>query len=320
MPTPVIPPKATAAQAAAGTNDRAYMTPLRTAQALAGGGSRTTFSNADYSALATDRYIAQTGTMSAVRTVTLPAASSVPAGKPLTIADESGTVTEALRIVISRAGSDTINGATSIAIAAPYGRITIYSDGVDSWAIDQPVPLGRAKQGSTTWLSVPGIDFASVGTITMIADRIYYGPWFVASPITIDRLVFEVSSPAAAGKLIRGALYRADVNWQPTDLLADTGNIAADATGVKTYDVSLVLQPGRYLASVRSDGTPAVRSVRGGNVFMGLNPSLGATAAQGNHRCQVAFGAYADPGVAWTEGDATSGLPSIPLFCRISTP
>ena len=54
---------------------------------------RATFSNADYSTLTTDRYVAQTGSLTLPRTVTLPAASSVQAGWELIIADESGSVT-----------------------------------------------------------------------------------------------------------------------------------------------------------------------------------------------------------------------------------
>src|SRR5688572_26189819 len=53
---------------------------------------RTTFSNANYTVLATDRYVAQTGSMSTPRTVTLPAANAVPAGTTVTISDESGSV------------------------------------------------------------------------------------------------------------------------------------------------------------------------------------------------------------------------------------
>jgi hypothetical protein len=283
-------------------------------------GGRATFSNADYTALASDLYIAQVGSLSAVRTVTLPAASSVTAGKPLTIADESGTVTEALRIVITRAGSDTINGATSIAIAAPYGRITLYSDGVDGWSVDQPVPAGRAKYSGGTYYIVPGIDLTAIAAVAMVAGNMYYGPWFVESPITIDQIACEITSAAAAGKLLRIGLYRANVDWQPTDLLIDSGNIAADSPGVKTYAVSLVLPPGRYLGAMVSDGAPTIRWFRGGNKWMGIHPDMGATPFSQLHVYAHPFGAMKNPGGAWTGFSATAGQPSNGVVCRVLTP
>lgn len=98
----------------------------------------TTFDGASggYTAVAGDAYVAQTGTMSTGRTVTLPSAAAVPAGWPLTIADESGTVNGGRPITIARAGTDTINGSpTSIAIGNPYGARTLRSDGVSKWTV-----------------------------------------------------------------------------------------------------------------------------------------------------------------------------------------
>lgn len=105
---------------------------------------RVTFSNANYTAVSTDRIVAQTGTLSAQRTVTLPAASAVLPGTMLTIVDESGTATPTTNnILAARAGSDVINfGSTSAgnltsitAVDAPYGRCTLMSDGSTKWIV-----------------------------------------------------------------------------------------------------------------------------------------------------------------------------------------
>ncbi len=88
-----------------------------------------TFSNADAVVATSTRKLAQIGTMSASRTVTLPAASGVAAGTELIVADLSGTVTSTNTIVIARAGSDTVNGATSVTIGAAYGWRRFVSDG-----------------------------------------------------------------------------------------------------------------------------------------------------------------------------------------------
>lgn len=94
---------------------------------------RSTFSNAPYTVLNTDRYVAQIGTMSATRIVTLPTASSVNAGQTITIADESGTVTTTNLLTITPAGADTINGSATKTIRSAYGYIHLYSNGTNQW-------------------------------------------------------------------------------------------------------------------------------------------------------------------------------------------
>lgn len=105
---------------------------------------RVTFSNTNYTVLATDSHVAQTGTLSAARTVQLPAASAFVAGQEVTIADESGTPTVTggdKSISIVRAGSDTIVNetdtlaTTTVKIRNPYASFTFRSDGVSKWLV-----------------------------------------------------------------------------------------------------------------------------------------------------------------------------------------
>lgn len=66
-------------------------------------------------------------------TVTLPAASAVPANDVyFVLKDESGAA-GSNNITISRAGSDTIDGATSYVISTNYGKVALYSDGASKW-------------------------------------------------------------------------------------------------------------------------------------------------------------------------------------------
>lgn len=95
--------------------------------------NRVTFSNANATIAATTRYLAQVGTMTASRTVTLPAASAVPGGASITVADESGTVSMVNTIVVAAAGSDTINGITNAIIATANGTRTFTSNGTNKW-------------------------------------------------------------------------------------------------------------------------------------------------------------------------------------------
>lgn len=110
-----------------------------TARSNIGVDKRTTFADANYTALATDKYVATTTTLTAPRTVTLPAASSVNPGQELTILDEAGAINGANTITIQRAGSDTIDGVNTEVIGAQYGGRRFYSDGVNKWSFDKGV-------------------------------------------------------------------------------------------------------------------------------------------------------------------------------------
>lgn len=96
---------------------------------------RVTFSDANVTVAASTRRAAQVGTMSASRTVTMPAANAVPAGAEVIVVDESGSVTGSNTIVISRAGSDVINGATTTTINTAYGSKRLVSDGTSKWTV-----------------------------------------------------------------------------------------------------------------------------------------------------------------------------------------
>lgn len=105
-------------------------------------GTRSTFSNANYTVLATDTHVDQIGTLTADRVVTLPAANAVPAGWQVTIANQSATTpTLAIFLTIQRAGSDTLvnegdfQNTTSVVMASPKGSYTFVSDGVSKWDV-----------------------------------------------------------------------------------------------------------------------------------------------------------------------------------------
>lgn len=110
---------------------------------------RSTFSNANYTVLSTDRYVAQIGTMSGSRIVTLPAASSVNPGQLLIIADESGTVSTTNILTITASGSDTINGAASRTIRSAYGDAYLVSNGTNGW-FRPVIGIGAGGTGIST--------------------------------------------------------------------------------------------------------------------------------------------------------------------------
>ena len=122
---------------ASGYTDSNYVTAF-TINPLTGivtqAGSRTTVNDINYSALTTDRLIAYTA-ITAARTVTLPSAASFPTGVLLRVLDESGSCSGAKTITVTAAGSDTIDGASTLPIDGPYVAAGIESNGSNKWTI-----------------------------------------------------------------------------------------------------------------------------------------------------------------------------------------
>jgi hypothetical protein len=96
----------------------------------------TSVGNANYTIVATDRFVYTTVTFTTSgKTWTLPAASAYPVGMVLTIADFVG-INGPFTLSIARAGTDTINGGTaSIVLDAQYDCVQLASDGVSKWFV-----------------------------------------------------------------------------------------------------------------------------------------------------------------------------------------
>lgn len=97
---------------------------------------RIAVADTNYTVLLDDHYVMYSS-ISATRTVTMPAANSVTiggSGRTFLIGDESGSCAAGVKITLARSGSDTINGATSFdACAAAYGAKECESDGTSKW-------------------------------------------------------------------------------------------------------------------------------------------------------------------------------------------
>lgn len=97
------------------------------------GVKRAAVADANYTALAADDIVEFTS-LTTNRTITLPAASSVSAGKTLVIRNATANGST---ITVSRAGSDTIDGATSFTFAGAYSSMRLISNGSNAWGIER---------------------------------------------------------------------------------------------------------------------------------------------------------------------------------------
>jgi hypothetical protein len=164
--------------------------------------------------------------------------------------------------------------------------------------------LGRVAEGraddAATNLCVPGVELSTVATASTVANRLYYEPFLVTSPITIDQLSVEVTGAGAGSTTARIGIYNADTDWQPTSLVVDGGTVAVDSTGVKSASISQALLPGRYLFCVYSDGTPTLRIVRGGSRVAGLDSAMGASPFTQSLYVSRSYSALPSTGDVWS--------------------
>lgn len=173
------------------------------------------------------------------------------------------------------------------------------------------IMAGWAKSATQTTFSLPGVDMAvlSTTTFTMTVGRANYFPILVTEAITVDRLAMEVTT-LQAGANIRCAIYEATVNWQPGALKADSGNLSAASTGVKTGTVAVTLPPGRYVLWTNADTAGVqVRGYWGAYGITGIPESLGGNVINQMYVAQ-AFAAPPAEGLDW---DSRSDIGTQPL-------
>ena len=118
-----------------------------------------TTGDVNYTIKSTDRVVAHTA-LSTARTDTLPSAAALNAGQHIIETDIYAVATASNTITLTRAASDTINGATSIvAINVARGGQDCISDGVSKWICN---PLGPSAASGVSSLN------SQTGVVTII--------------------------------------------------------------------------------------------------------------------------------------------------------
>ena len=86
--------------------------------------------NSNYSILSSDYYIGVTD-LSSSRTVTLPSAAVVGAGKVYVVKDHSGDANQSHYVIVAASGSEKVDGGSSFELKAAYESVILVSDGSD---------------------------------------------------------------------------------------------------------------------------------------------------------------------------------------------
>lgn len=162
---------------------------------------------------------------------------------------------------------------------------------------------------------IPNAQLASQATFSASANTVYYAPFEVTAPLTVDAMAYSIAVTQAAGGNVRMGIYAADSNLQPTGApLFDSGDapFTTSTTGaVLKQGTAVTLQPGVYLSAFNTSAAiTQVRSPVGG--IATLNTTLGGSMF--THTLSVAQtqGAFPSPGTAWT-ARGTSGTGTVHL-------
>lgn len=135
--------------------------------------TRTQVSDGNYTAQTTDRLIAYI-TITAARTVSLPAASAFPGGSRLLVVDELGGCSATNTITLAANGSDLIDGAASALIESAYGYIAVELNTFNKWTIVDvtPAPGGvtsvNTLTGAVTLAASDGSNISASGSAVTI--------------------------------------------------------------------------------------------------------------------------------------------------------
>jgi hypothetical protein len=144
------------------------------------------------------------------------------------------------------------------------GQRLVVSGGVPAWATDF-VP-GRSLQsfGLGPFQHIPGWYAHTPGsTATIIANKRYFMPIYVAWTRTYTNIVIEVTT-AVTSSFIRLGIYNASVDSSgllaPGTLRLDAGTVSGATTGIKAISINHSLSgPAYYFLAWSSAQTPAVR-------------------------------------------------------------
>ena len=188
--------------------------------------------------------------ITASRAITLPAATVT--GQRIRILDVSGSVTTTNTIVITRAGTDTIEGATTYTIPIAYGSASLTSGGNGKWALDTFPNIASGGSLSTvgaypltlTTTALTNVTLPS-GTVTLPANNqtFYLGTTAIAinagsGTVTTIAGLTSVSSTGFTGALTGNASTATAIAGGATNQIPyQTGAGATSFVTLQNYGV-----------------------------------------------------------------------------------
>lgn len=193
----------------------------------------------------------------------------------------------------------------AITVSGANGDVTLASN----FIVPQNKPQLAKISGGATQYGIPSANFITVGTSALTVNSIRYIPFYVAHPITLSQIQFEVTSAPASNANVRIGIYRSDSSYQPTTLVIDAGStsVASAFTGLKNVAIIQSLSIGWHLIAVNCDVTMGVRTFVASSPI--VSTTMGTTPFVQRFDVSSTFGAFAGTGVVWTTtNNSASGL------------
>lgn len=132
-----------------------------------------------------------------------------------------------------------------------------------------------------------GTAAATVNTLDMI-------PFYVAAPLTYDRIAISVTAAGAAGTLVRLGLYADTGAVYPGSLVVDAGEVGVAVTGTRELPINITLAPGLYWTANLFSGTPTIRTIPGTSCIPIGTDLAGASIGTG-FRASFTYGPLPNP-------------------------
>jgi len=157
---------------------------------------------------------------------------------------------------------------------------------------------------------------SSTGSGTLSANTIYAVRIFVADSRTFTVVGCNVTTAFSASSTLRMAIVNENSDCTPGTLVVDTGTVAADSTGLKTFSISATLSSGWYWLLLSTNGTGGV--VTAGSLQSGT-PGVNVVSTSNHGPIQyltrsLTYAAYGDQtGATWT---VVHSSPPLRLFTK----
>jgi hypothetical protein len=189
---------------------------------------RTAVADTAYTALTSDSLIVFTS-LSAARTVTLPAANTYTPGQPLFIVDGSGSASQTNQISIAPNGADTIAGSntTQVCVNIPRGRAWLVSNGSNGW----DVLVWSVRYYGTLGGNVAINNASGVDVLTITHDNV--GTWKASGASYVNDTaasnivakIYDGTTSIASGNNPLSAAGSRTIALPPATITNPTGNL-----------------------------------------------------------------------------------------------
>ena len=170
------------------------------------------------------------------RTITLPAANAL-GGRPILFRVIKSDST-ANAVTIQRAGTDTIEGATSLTLPTQWASVTLISDGSGAWVALRGLPASTSQPGTMRLATAAETDAGTLADVAVtpaglgIATRNFANPGYARLPGGLILQWGETgASDIGAGGLNLSATFpiafpNALLNLQATEKTTNVGNFS----------------------------------------------------------------------------------------------